>query len=176
MDCINNHGKLEKILFHNVEVDYCPKCMGIWFEQNELRLAKDDKDEQLNWLDVDLWRDKARFKIFGSKRYCPACRIALCEVRYDESHVKLDFCKNCQGIWLDRGEFKQIIVYLKKKFDYEILNHYTKNLVVQLWEVFTGPETLREELGDFLMLLKLLNYKFAVQHPYLMMLINDLEK
>jgi len=37
----------------------------------------------------------------------------LMEVKYDESKTKVDFCKMCGGVWLDRGEFKQIINYLK---------------------------------------------------------------
>ncbi len=176
MDCLNNHGKLEKTLFHNVEVDYCPECLGIWFDCDELGLAKDAKDEQLNWIDVDLWRDKSKFDIAKSKRRCPVCRIPLVEVNYDDSKVKVDFCKMCNGVWLDRGEFKQIINYLKNKADYEILHHYTKNLAVELWEVFAGPEKLRAELEDFFMILKLFNYKFIVQHPLLNSMIENGQK
>ena len=176
MDCPNHHGPLQKILFYNTEVDYCPECFGIWFDKNELLYAKDKKDEQLNWVDVDLWRDKGRFKLSKTYRHCPNCRAGLVEVGYDESNVKVDFCKHCQGIWLDRGEFKQIIVYLRKKADYEILHHYTKNLGKQLWEVFTGPQKLREELPDFLMLLKLFNYKFVIQYPLLNSWIENSQK
>ena len=46
--------ELEKAIFYGVEVDYCPRCLGVWFEEDELRLAKDEKDKNLNWLDVDL--------------------------------------------------------------------------------------------------------------------------
>ena len=176
MICPNKHQELEKALFHNVEVDYCPDCLGVWFEQDELRWARDDKDKQLNWLDFDIWRDKGRFKISESDRHCPYCRTGFVEVNYDESSVKIDFCKNCKGVWLDRGEFKQIIIYLKRKADYEILHRYTKNLVVQLWEVFAGPKKFREELEDFMMLIKLLNYKFVVQHPFLNSLIENSQK
>ena len=63
MECPNDNEQLKKALFHNVEVDYCPKCLGIWFDKNELRLAKDDKDKELNWVDIDLWRDKLKFKV-----------------------------------------------------------------------------------------------------------------
>ncbi|KKP43561.1 MAG: hypothetical protein UR31_C0003G0019 [Parcubacteria group bacterium GW2011_GWA2_33_14] len=176
MDCPNKHKELEKILFHNVEVDCCPECMGMWFEKDELKLAKDEKDKQLNWLDFDIWRDKGKFKIYNIDKRCPECRIPFVQIDYDDSNVKIDFCKMCSGIWLDRGEFKQIMVYLKKKADYEILHHYTKNLAKELWEVFTGPEKLRDELGDFFMLLKLLNYKFVVQHPHINNLIDELPK
>ncbi len=164
------------MLFHHVEVDYCPDCLGIWFDRDELRLAKDDKDMQLQWLDFDIWRDKSKFTVENINRRCPVCRIVLVQVQYDDSKVKIDFCKKCWGMWLDRGEFKQILIYLKRKYDYEMLHRYTKNVVLQLWEVFTGPEDFREELEDFLMLLKLFNYKFVVAHPYINVLIEELPK
>ncbi len=176
MECPVDNEQLEKVLFHNVEADFCPKCLGIWFDKDELRLAKDNKDKNLNWLDVDLWRDKSKFKISPSQKYCPVCRAGLVEVGYDKSKTKVDFCKMCQGVWLDRGEFKQIINYLKNKSDYEILNHYTKNLITELWEVFSGPENFREELEDFLTLVKLFNYKFITQHPHIKGLIDNLPK
>jgi len=176
MICPNGHKALERTLFHNVEVDHCPECLGIWFDKTELIQAKNDEDKQLNWLDFDIWRDKGKFKVYALEKRCPVCRIPFAQVTYDDSSVKIDFCKMCQGIWLDRGEFKQIMVYLKKKSDYEVLHHYTKNLAVQLWEVFAGPEKFREELADFFMLLKLLNYKFMVQHPVIEKMIETLPK
>src|SRR3989344_2250073 len=109
MECPRDNEKLEKVLFHNIEADYCPECLGIWFDKDELRLAKDDKDKQLNWLDFDIWRDTSRFDFLRTQRLCPVCRVMLVEVKYDDSKVKIDFCKHCQGIWLDRGEFKQIM-------------------------------------------------------------------
>lgn len=163
-------------MFHNVEADYCPKCLGMWFDKDELRLAKDDKDKQINWVDIDLWRDKGKFKITRIYKFCPVCRVGLIEISYDGSKIKVDFCKKCSGVWLDRGEFKQVINYLKNKSDYELLHKYTKNFISELWEVFSGPEQFREELADFLMLLKLFNYKFVVQHPFLNSLIENSQK
>jgi len=176
MICPQKHSSLQKALFHNVEVDYCPECLGVWFDRDELTYAKDDKDQELNWLDFDIWRDKARFSLVRQEKRCPVCRIPFVEVHYDKSHFKIDFCKKCQGVWLDRGEFKKIIEYLKKKADYEILHRYTKNAAKQLWEIFSGPQQFREELFDFLMLLKLLNYKFAAQHPFLDSMIENGQK
>lgn len=171
--CPIDNENLEKVLFHHVQADYCPTCLGIWFDKDELRLAKDDADKNLNWLDIDLWRDKLKFKVSYGNKKCPVCRIGLREIHYDDSKVKIDFCKNCLGIWLDRGEFKQIINYLKRKSDYEIVSHFSKNTITQLWEVFSGPEGFRSELEDFLTLIKLFNYKFIAQHPHLVDLIEE---
>ena len=167
---------LEEAIFYNVGVNFCPKCLGICFEEEELRWAKDEKDKNLSWLDIDLWKDKQKFKIYRGIRLCPLCRLPLYEVYYGDSRIIVDLCNICQGIWLDRREFKMIIDYLREKADYEILNNYAKNLISEFWEIFTGPETLREEVSDFLTILKLLNYKFAIQHPTLTRIISQLPK
>lgn len=167
---------LEEAIFCNVGVNFCPRCLGIFFEEEELRWAKDEKDKNLNWLDIDLWKDSKKFKISSGIRLCPNCRLPLYEIYYGDSRIIVDLCNLCRGIWLDRGEFKRIIEYLKKRADYEILNNYFENLAKEFWEIFTGPETFREEVLDFLTILKLLNYKFTVQHPNLTKLISNLPK
>ncbi len=176
MMCPRCKKELKKAIFYKTEVDYCSQCLGIWFEDDELRWAKDEKDHNLNWLDVDLWKNEEKFKISYGIRLCPACRLPLYEVFYGDSDVVVDVCNLCQGIWLDRGEFKRIIDYLKKKADYEILNRYTKNLIEEFWEIFTGPESLREEVLDFVAVLKLLNYKLMVKRPTITRLISTLPK
>jgi Zn-finger nucleic acid-binding protein len=167
---------LKKEIFYGVEVDYCPLCLGMWFEENELRLAKDKKDKHLTWLDIDLWKDRRKFKIFLGERLCPAYRLPLYEVYYGDSRIIIDFCSLCKGVWLDRGEFKRIIEYLKEKADREVLKNYAKNLLEEAAEILIGPETLREEILDFLTVLKLLNYKLATQYPILTNLIYNLPR
>lgn len=167
---------LESIIFHNIEADFCKKCLGLWFEKDELRQAKDNADGDLNWLDFNLWKEMKDFAISRDKKLCPACRLPLYEVNYGKSEVSVDLCNVCNGIWLDRGEFKKIMEYMKTEGNYEILNNFLKNLLSESWEVFTGPETLREEISDLLTLFKLLQYKFAVQNPYIVKSISELPK
>ena len=167
---------LEKAIFYGVEIDYCPKCLGLWFEEDELRMAKDKKDENLNWLDIDLWKERKKFKISKGQKLCPSCRLPLYEVNYGDSEISVDLCNICLGVWLDRGEFRKIIEYLRKRKDYEVFNNFIKKVAEELWEVFTGPEAFREEVLDFLTVLKLLNYKFIVQHPAIFHIIAKLPK
>lgn len=167
---------LEKLILCNVEIDYCSGCLGIWFEEEELRMAKDEKDKDLSWLDIDLWEQRTRFKISPGQKLCPFCRLPLYEVNYGDSKIKVDVCNLCHGTWLDRGEFKKIIEYLKAKANYKILNQYTKNLLREVSEIFIGPESFREEILDFLAILKVLNYKFAVHYPAITKIISTLPK
>lgn len=167
---------LEKSLLANVEVDFCPRCYGMWFEEDELRDAKDEKDRNLRWLDIDLWKDESQFRVSPGAKLCPFDRLPLYKVEYGDSGIQVDVCSICNGAWLDRGEFKSILVYLKEKADYEVLYHYLKNLKEELWEVFSGPELLKEEIIDFLTILKLLRYKLAVQYPVIAQYIATLPK
>ena len=192
MKCPRCQKPLEKAIFHNTEVDYCPQCFGIFFEEDELRQAKDAKDKNLSWLDIDLWQDEKKFKISYGIRLCPSCRLPLYEVYYGDSRIVaeagasspplrsarviVDVCNLCHGIWLDRGEFKKIIEYLKEKAIWLALQNYAKALFEEFQEIFTGPETLREEVLDFLIILKILNYKFAIQHPKITKIISNLPR
>src|SRR3989338_1182679 len=115
----------------------------------------------------------------GSTLICgkiPRDHMPLYEVRYGDSNVTVDACSLCYGIWLDRGEFIAIVEYLKEKGYQEVMQSYAKNLVQELWEVFSGPEMLHEEILDFLTILKLLRYKFLTQHPTISRLMLSLPR
>ncbi len=176
MVCPDCKVEMEKALLAGVEVDFCPRCLGLWFQEKELDQAKDQKDKNLRWLDTDLWKDEEKFRISRGSKFCPECRLPLYETEYGDSRIKVDVCNICRGIWLDRGEFKKIVSYLKEKADYEILNNYLKNLKEEFGEIFEGPESLQDEVDDFLTVLKLLRYKFAAQHPGIARIISSLPK
>jgi len=176
MNCPIDKEELKQAIFYGVEVDFCPTCLGLWFEEDELRLAKDKKDKDLRWLDFDLWKDIKKFKIFPGIRLCPFCRLPLYEIYYGDSRIIVDVCNLCHGVWLDRGEFKGIIEYLREKANYEVLNKFTKNLLTEAAEILIGPETLREEISDLLAILKVLNYKFLTQQPKISEAILSLPK
>ncbi len=162
MNCPVCKEQLATALFHNVEVDYCPFCLGMFLEKGELELAKDHKDQNLRWLDLDLWQSPEHFKTYQkdlSKR-CPACGLPFYQVLYGSSEIVVDLCRMCGGIWLDRGEFRKIIEYLKSLAQWQILNQKIKALRQEIWEIFTGPKTFREELEDVLILLKVMTHKF----------------
>jgi len=41
------------------------------------------------------------------KMMCPACEVPLSMA--DRQGVEIDFCPDCRGVWLDRGELDKII-------------------------------------------------------------------
>ncbi len=176
----------EKIKIGDVKIDRCSKCGGLWFEKDELRLAKDKeapeakwvdfeiKDKSLNWFHFDLWKDKMKFKLKKGIKYCPIDKAPLYQVNYGETLIKIDVCGICFGIWLDKGEFKKIINYVKNKAEYEMFHNYVKNLLQETKEIFVGPESVKSEMSDLLMLIKLFKYKLLVQYPGMVQLFSVL--
>lgn len=168
--------EMKKAMFYNQQVDYCPTCLGVWFSEDELRRAKDTKDPSLQWLDVDLWGEPTKFQVGKSEKVCPQDFVPLYQVGYDRSSIKVDICNVCRGVWLDRGEFKKIVAYLRAKKTDELLHHYFKNLAKEGMEIFIGPESFKEETDDFITIIKLFGDKLLVQHPSLAIFIANLPK
>jgi len=94
---------------HDVEIDYCFDCAGIWLDAGELELLLDSaekKDEILASL-----KDADDKKIKEKKRPCPICRNPMKKVVADlgETQVLIDECINGHGVWFDKGELYEII-------------------------------------------------------------------
>jgi len=176
----------EKIKVGDVIIDRCSFCTGLWFERDELRLAKDKKlkdarwmdieikDKSLNWIEFDLWKDESKFKSEKDIRLCPHCETSLYKINYGDSGVEIDVCGVCKGIWLEKSEFKKIIKHVKDRADYEVLNNYMKSLISETKEIFIGPESIKSEIIDLLTLTKLLKYKLAAQYPVLIKVLLNL--
>jgi Zn-finger nucleic acid-binding protein len=46
---------------------------------------------------------------------CPVCRVPL--VMSDRQGVEIDYCPQCRGVWLDRGELDKIIERSAREYD-----------------------------------------------------------
>lgn len=44
---------------------------------------------------------------------CPSCRVAL--VMSERQGIEIDYCPQCRGVWLDRGELDKIIERANKE-------------------------------------------------------------
>lgn len=59
---------------------------------------------------------------------CPNCNVSL--IMSERSGVEIDYCPNCRGVWLDRGELDKIIERssqdIKKPDPYVSRDQYSK--------------------------------------------------
>ena len=85
-----------------IELDVCPKCMGIWFDSSELDkiLGAEKSFEEMAYLSKPL----------GENIDCPSCNEKM-----EYSTVQgttIDFCRKCEGVWLDAGELTELAGHL----------------------------------------------------------------
>lgn len=101
--------EMEVQRYYGVEVDVCPACAGVWFDDRELRALV--QTDPLILLSLE---DRAVPDVYYSPdetvdRRCPRCAIPLHPYRYlYETPVELDGCTQCRGIWVENGELRHI--------------------------------------------------------------------
>ena len=168
MKCPSCQGELKGIDYRGILIDECEDCKGRWFDNDELRKAKDKTDDDLRWLDFDPFGEEAdKYKTPYEGKVCPRCSVKMVSLTYQDSGVIIDKCNNCQGVWLNRGEFEKVVDYLEEIVVTEPLSDYIRDTEKQFWEIFTGPEGRISEIKDFLAILKLLEMRIAVENPKL---------
>jgi Zn-finger nucleic acid-binding protein len=96
--------------YHNIELDYCSNCKGVWFDSGELELLLKS---------YNLEEPKTFFDgIFGSseaasqekKRKCPVCGRRMKKTAIGgQPEILIDVCREKHGLWFDGGEVAQLI-------------------------------------------------------------------
>ncbi|MGA7616211.1 MAG: zf-TFIIB domain-containing protein [Thermoanaerobaculia bacterium] len=82
-----------------IEVDYCIRCHGLWFDAGEIELLA----SKLGLAEPDMKLRKA--ETTEAVRLCPRCDAKMGKVEVEgRAIVTLDACTRGHGFWFDRGE------------------------------------------------------------------------
>lgn len=158
------HEELKRETYKGVSIDECQKGHGMFFDRGELTRAKDSADPELSFLDFDLFDTSADNQEDSGKK-CPKDGREMVTVHYGNSHVKVDLCPDCRGIWLDKDEFAKIIAYLERFVQEQSLGDLTKLSQEEFKEIFTGDKKVGAEIHDFIAVTNLLETRYVSEHP-----------
>ena len=167
MKCPSCKIELTKLAMDEVEIDECRQCKGIWFGDDELRIAKDAMDGDLNWMDFEIWKHEDQFKTSSRNIACPQCEKGLVSISYANTDVQIDYCPSCKGAWLDKGEFEKIVEDLTNELLTKPFSGYIEASLEEAKEVIAGSESFASEWKDFTTVLKMMNYRLFVENPNL---------
>jgi Zn-finger nucleic acid-binding protein len=102
--------------YQRIELDYCTKCYGVWFDAGELALLTERlalKGEALTMNEIMALPEK---KAAEKARRCPICRKKMKKVTIGSApEVMIDVCTRGHGVWFDGGEVGQVLGQLKDK-------------------------------------------------------------
>lgn len=108
MQCPNcPHETLHSVITtRGIEIDRCKHCGGIWLDGGEIySFVKRPSMVSQKLLTALNTKQPTHKK-------CPRTNGPMVEITYDNK-IKLDYCETTKGIWLDKGELKELIKYEK---------------------------------------------------------------
>ena len=97
----------------HVQVDECPRCLGMWLDDGELKRIEKAAEHDASGFQEGI--DLVALRSPGSEQRdrpaidCPKCgaRMLQREAHYCPD-VIIDICGSCRGVWLDGGEVQEI--------------------------------------------------------------------
>ena len=106
MDCPVCKNAMITLELHQVEVDFCTLCNGIWLDAGELEILLGNGDKARKLLDS--------FEVHSAypekPRRCPICLKKMLKIVIGDCKPPLviDKCPKSHGLWFDKGELQRI--------------------------------------------------------------------
>jgi uncharacterized protein len=109
MRCPLEKSDMIVVEHQNIELDYCLKCRGVWFDSGELDLFISVlKSQGVALSNTELLTPNSA-KISEEKRKCPICGRKMNKVWIGkEPGVLIDSCSQGHGLWFDGGELNHL--------------------------------------------------------------------
>lgn len=96
-----------------IELDYCTRCRGVWFDAGELELMLETANLDASRFNMRHILYLPEKQIKEGKRKCPLCRAKMRKVAIGcEPEVVIDACPREDGLWFDGGEVGHVIKQL----------------------------------------------------------------
>ncbi len=110
MKCPIDKSDMIVVEHEKIELDYCLRCSGVWFDSGELELLVAVlKAEGANLSYAELLTPHSA-KVTEAKRKCPICGRKMDKVWLGkEPKVLIDSCPLSDGLWFDSGELQQVL-------------------------------------------------------------------
>ncbi len=164
-------NRLSRYRVWGLDFEGCAQCSGLWLDLEKLRDLKDRATSgtwrALNWMDDELEAIGSAHAV-ETDRPCPDCpdRTLLATV-FGDSGLIVDWCPGCRKVWLDACEFDLMLEHLQAELDRMSPKDLREQLLEELKEVVSGPESPLDELRDAKAALSALVNVTIFNHPKL---------
>jgi Zn-finger nucleic acid-binding protein len=125
--------------YHNIELDYCNSCKGVWFDSGELELLLKSQglEEPKAFFDGILNSQEAASS--EKKRKCPICGHKMKKTAIGgQPETLIDICRDKHGLWFDGGEVAQLIRRLAE--EHPPKRDSREHVTSFLKEIFEAPQ------------------------------------
>jgi hypothetical protein len=99
---------LVPVQFGPVELELCGHCRGVWLDHGEVAEVSHESLSGASPTMAELVLSRGQRR-GGTDMRCPKCEGSLVTYRFaDYEALEIEFCEDCGGVWLERGELAQI--------------------------------------------------------------------
>lgn len=95
-NCPKCKGKLWHLKRAGMIIETCSQCQGMWFDAGELTIL------------LEVYKSFEASEGRAVDVHCVRCGAQMREMDYPGTEVVVDRCPDCQGLWLDKGEFETL--------------------------------------------------------------------
>ena len=106
MNCPKCESEMEKVSIHEIELDRCNSCNGIWFDEYELAdFKRIEGSESVDIGDSSVGKEQNKNDLIN----CPKCSTRMIRmVDAKQSHIWFEHCGSCFGYFFDAGELRDL--------------------------------------------------------------------
>lgn len=107
--CERCDTEMHTVFYEGVAIQLCMSCKGIFLTRKKLEIIENSREIEIP-ANTPMPRNGPEIR-----RHCPTCKIVMKKVKHGRIRTHLiDFCTDCNGLWLDKGELASI------QFSFEI--------------------------------------------------------
>jgi Zn-finger nucleic acid-binding protein len=176
--CPTCGNTLNEYSIFSMQFEGCSKCKGLWLVKDELRKLKNrEEDGSLRWMNDEI-ENIEKTSVVATKRPCVKCKtVNMVSVIFGNSSILIDWCPQCHGMWLDRGEFEGITDYMTHERAHMQVKEIEKQLATDVKRaVVGGPESRIDELRDAKSAVSALISATIFEHPALFNLVTSIPR
>ncbi len=110
MICPKCKSDMFVVEYSRIELDYCPKCQGVWFDSGELELLLEPAGLESPRLFLDDILKSPEASTAEKPHRCPVCTRKMKKISIgDRTGIIIDVCRRDDGLWFDGGELEHLL-------------------------------------------------------------------
>ena len=110
MICPTCRNPMIVVEYHDVELDHCTNCKGVWFDLGELGLLLKSAGAETAPSLLGGLTSSPEVITTEKKRKCPICSHKMKKTStHEKTELVIDVCERGDGLWFDGGEVALLI-------------------------------------------------------------------
>ena len=119
--CERCSDPMHTVFYEGVAIQLCMSCKGVFLSKKKLEMIEESQEFNMP---EDMPIPRRKYEVL---RNCPECQTAMKKVKYGRIRTTvIDYCDNCNGVWLDNGEIASIQINFEAEIKNRMRNQFRR--------------------------------------------------